>query len=387
MQIIAWVQAAFSALWAGQVERHVAKRSETSVNVLIATPFGSGGRGGIDRLMDALRDGTRDDRFEGCQLWFGATRGPVPLLLSPIYFVLFCLRMTILRLLGRLDVLHLNLAAHGSAHRKAALGRFASWLGVPYVIHLHGSRFRSFLGAASPATRAKMRLFFGDAGRVVVLGRVWRDYVADNLPEARDRIVVLPNATGAFTTPRSRTPRERVRILFLGQLGERKGVRDLVSALDGLRDLEGWDAVIAGDGEVEDTRRRVSELALASRVTLPGWVDVEQARALLADADILVLPSYDENLPMSVIEGMSAGLAVITTPVGAVEDIIQDDVTGLLVPPGDVAALSAGLRRLVSDKPLRDRLGAAAVAFHREHLEIGAYDRRIAQIWRAAAGR
>ena len=83
---------------------------------------------------------------------------------------------------------------------------------------------------------------------------------------------------------------------------------------------------------------------------------------------------------------MAAGLAVVATPVGAVEDIITDGDTGLLVPPGDVPALTDALMRLVNDPQLRERLGKAAQAVHREYLELAPFAETICNIWKAAAG-
>ncbi|MFY9658503.1 MAG: glycosyltransferase, partial [Methylocystis sp.] len=128
-------------------------------------------------------------------------------------------------------------------------------------------------------------------------------------------------------------------------------------------------------------------LGLEERIELPGWVGPEEARRLLAEADILVLPSRDENLPMSVIEGMANGLAVVTTPVGAIEDIIIPEETGLLVPPGDARALAGALQRLILAPDLRAKLGSSARAFHAQHLEISAYYRRLLEIWREVGGR
>lgn len=353
------------------------------IEVLVATPFGAGGRGGIDRLMDTVRTEASAGRIPGCRVRIGATRGPGSLLLSPFYLAVFLVRMALLRAAGRLDVVHINLASHGSAHRKAAIGRVASWLGLPYVVHLHGSRFRGFFDAAHPRTQAKVRRLFADAARVLVLGRIWRDYVTERIPEAGAQVTLLPNATAAFGPRERQEPieGERLRILFLGQLGARKGVADLISALAGIADLDAWETVIAGDGAVDEARRRAASLGIASRIAFPGWTDPAGTRHLLETSDILVLPSYDENLPMSVIEGMSAGLAVLATPVGAVEDILADEQTGLLVAPGDVEALTRQLRRLVTDAPLRQRLGEAAAEFHRQNLELEAYGRRLADIW------
>ena len=82
---------------------------------------------------------------------------------------------------------------------------------------------------------------------------------------------------------------------------------------------------------------------------------------------------------------MASGLAIVATPVGAVEDIVTDGKTGLLVPPGDVDALTVALRRLVADGELRQRLGAAALAVHRERLDIELYAATLAGLWISAA--
>lgn len=358
---------------------------ERTVDVLVATPLGRGGRGGIDRLMDTVRGDVRERRIGDCHVRFGTTRGPFGLVLSPFYLAAFLARMAALKALGRLDVLHVNLSSHGSTQRKLIVCRAARALGIPYVVHLHGSRFRAYFDAARPATQAAVRAMLGEARRVIVLGRAWQEFVTERVPEARDRIVILPNASPAIERT-ARTERGPIRILFLGRLGARKGVPELMDALKQIADLPAWEAMIAGDGDVVETRAKIEALGLSTRVQVPGWVGPEDSIQLLATSNILVLPSRDENLPMSVIEGMSAGLAVIATPVGAVEDIVKDGETGLLVPPGDIAALADALRRLVADARLRAQVGDAGLRFHRSHLEIGGYALRLAALWAEAVG-
>lgn len=363
----------------GDIANTSARADKTSVHVLVATPLGRGGRGGIDRLMDAIRDEAGDGKIGPCEVRFGATRGQRSIWLSPFYLAGFLSRMAWLGARGKLDVLHINLSSHGSARRKAIVARWARWLKVPYVVHLHGSRFQSFFDAADPGTQAAVRQLFSQAARVIVLGSVWRAFVADRMPDASSRVTVLANASQALS--RSLERRDGARILFLGQVGKRKGVPDLIQALAHLKCVPGWRATIAGDGDVTAAREQAQALNLSSQVTFPGWVGPEEARALLVSSDILVLPSFDENLPMSVIEGMSAGLAVVATPVGAVEDIVRNGETGLLVSPGNSDELADALRRLVTEERLRRELGAAAQDFHRRHLEISAYVQRLAKIW------
>jgi glycosyltransferase involved in cell wall biosynthesis len=103
---------------------------------------------------------------------------------------------------------------------------------------------------------------------------------------------------------------------------------------------------------------------------------------LFSETDIFVLPSFWENLPMSVLEAMSHGIAVISTPAGCVEEVIKHQTNGIIVPFGDVGALHAGIVRLIEDPALRQRLGNAARKTHRERYEIERYCARMVEIWR-----
>ena len=352
--------------------------------VLVATPSGQGGQGGIDRLMDSLRSALQHHPRSDLEVTFAASRGAGHIIFSPFYLGQFCLRMLALRLAGRVDLVHINLSSYGSTYRKLIVTAVARLLGVPYVLHLHGADYRLFWSGKRPWLDSLVRSMFEHAGRVIVLGRVWRDFVAKMGPESR--IVILPNAT-----PRPQLAHRgggaTTHILFLGRIGDRKGVPQLIEALARMQPLPGWRATIAGDGEVAAAQQQARDLDVAGRIELPGWVDAPRVAELIAVADILVLPSFDENLPVSVIEGMAAGLAVVATPVGAVEDIVSEGETGLLVPPGDVDALAVALTRLVNDPALRARLGKAGLAVHRARLDIEPYVGEITDIWMDAAHR
>ena len=361
-------------------------RQRSPIRVLIATPFGRGGQGGIDRLMYMVMDELAKLGDMGLAVESAPTRGGRGLVAAQLVFAKFLIRMVWLCLTRRLDLVHLNLASRGSTLRKFILFVIARITGVRTVIHLHGPDFRQFWASARPPVQAAIAWMFRDADRIIVLGTVWRELIATRVPEAEERIVTMANAVPRPALARVKSD-GTVRILFLGRLGERKGTPQLVQALHMLRPLPGWSAILAGDGEVEATAREITRLDLAERVQIPGWVGPENAAKLLAGADILVLPSFDENLPMSVIEAMAHGLAVVATPVGAVEDIVIHNETGLLVQPGDAEALAASLKLQIDDPDLRLRLGTRAQSLHRERLDIVPYVKDLARLWKETATR
>jgi len=349
--------------------------------VLIATPLGVGGMGGIDRIMDEVRKVARLNEAGSVNISFGATRGQGSILLSPFHLILFLTKMALLKILGRIDVLHVNLSSHGSTKRKIIVARWSRLLGIPYVIHLHGSRFRQFWTESTPRTASAIAQMFASAARIVVLGNIWKAFVTEMVPAARDRIVIIPNATPIPRLSHIDDEAGSLRILFLGRVGARKGVPQLIEALSMLPKDGNWRATIAGDGDVEETRQEIERLDLAEHVTLPGWVGTEDVAELLSRSDVLILPSFDENLPMSVIEGMAAGLAIIATPVGAVEDIIIDRETGLLVPTGDSKAIAEAITLLVQQPILRKSIAENAKAFQRQNLDIGLYVKTLENLW------
>ncbi|HLH97119.1 MAG TPA: glycosyltransferase family 4 protein [Xanthobacteraceae bacterium] len=355
------------------------------LRVLIATPFGARQRGGIDRLTDLIIDTLATDctgRIHAARL---VTRGTGTLALSPFIFSWALFRLLVAKARGEVDLLHVNVAAGGSAVRKAILARWARLLGIPYIVHLHGSRFHQFWPTARPSVRRIVDRMFGESAGIIVLGKYWLELVATALPAVRDKISILPNATAPIQGTRLPAADGRVRISFLGELGPRKGTPQLVEALGRLAKYPQWVATLAGNGQIQPTRDRVRELGIEGRVAVPGWLDASRVNEILRSTDILVLPSFAENLPMSILEAFAYGAAVIATPVGAVAEVIVPESNGLLVPAGDVENLTKALLRLIIEDELRASLGAAAKRDHAKHYDIQVYLARLTEIWRTAA--
>ena len=155
-------------------------------------------------------------------------------------------------------------------------------------------------------------------------------------------------------------------VLFVGRLVERKGVTHLIEAVRRLpADLRGR-LVVIGDGpERAALETQARDSGLGDRVEIRGRVSDESLRATYARSDVLVLPSIldargdTEGLGVVLLEAMSYGVPVVASDIGGITDIVEHDQSGLLVPPGDPAALAQTLERLARDPALRARLGAA----------------------------
>ena len=291
------------------------------------------------------------------------------------------LRLCRFRAAGWRGTVHANLSKHGSTVRKIMVSHLAALTGTRLVIHLHGSGYDAFFAGLPELLQRRVVALFRRADRIVVLGRSWADWVTATTGVPPERVTILYNGVRRpERQPRAAGP---CRILFLGRLGTRKGTPELIDALasPALARHE-WHATLAGDGDLDGARTQIARNGGGERITLPGWLDAEAAAALMARADILVLPSHAENFPISIIEALAAETAVVATPVGATPELLQDGVSALFVPVGDVAALAAALARLIDDPALRRSIAAAGHAVFTEHLEIDALARRLAALHR-----
>jgi glycosyltransferase involved in cell wall biosynthesis len=351
------------------------------MRVLMATPGGRRGKGGIASLVNYLV-AALPSRLPGLRCDVIDTYGPGAFWLMPFYYVLSVLQLIVARLAGRVDLLHIHMSHYGSAVRKLTLALIATSFGVRTVMHMHGSDFHLYYRSLPGWYKRAVVAILRRCARVVVIGDYWREFATKELGLDPARIVLIHNGVPRPDVTH-RAASDTLRLLMLGELGPRKGTPELIAALatPELRARK-WTATLAGNGPVDEFRSKVAALGLSERIVLPGWQSSDQVKALLAEADIFVLPSRQEGLPVAILEAMAGNVAVIATPVGAIGDAIVDGETGLLVPPGDVPALTTALIRLVDNLALRQALAQRARMRFEERFTIDRTADKTAALYR-----
>ena len=141
-------------------------------------------------------------------------------------------------------------------------------------------------------------------------------------------------------------------IVMLGRLEERKGTYDLLEVInDIVKKYENIKFVLAGDGDLERLDKKIKQLEIPqNNIEVLGWIDSNKRHELLKDCLIYVLPSYNEGMPMSVLEAMSYGIPCISTNVGSIPSVIENNNNGIIINPGDKIALRESLINLLDDK-------------------------------------
>lgn len=280
------------------------------------------------------------------------------------------------------DVVHINISHGGSSLRKFIVWLVCKILGKPVILHLHSSTYRTFIRNISSRSARLLRWMFRNTDYVIVLGQGWAQFAVDVLTVPPERIRIVNNAVAdPGVSVNLRVP--VCNMLFLGAVGERKGMPELLNAL-AMPDLKNraWHLTVAGNGDLEEFKDFVRNAGLDTRVHFEGWVDAPRVRELLLGSQILVLPSRAENQPLSVLEGMAYGLAVVATRVGAVPEVIEDRETGLLVDVQDEFGLAKALAELVDNEELRVKIGAAARAAYLQNHRPETQIMHLLQIYR-----
>lgn len=355
--------------------------------IYLASPLGTIG-GGMFKVADYLIQAQAATQPAGsAQLCALDTRGQGSALGSMAVLATALARIVAGRFSGRLAGVHVNMAERLSVFRKGVLIACCRLLGVPVVLHLHAAQLPQFYSTIPAPFRAASRWVFSLASTVIVLGDTARRFVIDELRVPPDKVELVFN--GVPSPPMSATaeqtsviPADRHRqILFLGNLSERKGVSDLLDALalPGL-DRQRLSVTLAGGGELPRYQAKAQALGLEKTVRFTGWCGQAQVAELMAQADLLVLPSYDEGLPLVILEALAAKVAVVCTPVGEIGSVLTHGFHGWLVQPGDVPGLAAGLQRVLDEPGLSERMVHNGRALYEQKFSMSQFFAHIAQI-------
>ncbi|WP_299405952.1 glycosyltransferase family 4 protein [Acaryochloris sp. IP29b_bin.148] len=282
----------------------------------------------------------------------------------------------------KVDIVHIHVSERGSVLRTILLARIAFIFHRPVVLHAHGAEFKPFFSKMPGWAQKIISSIFGQCDGFIVLSDFWQNFYISQLGLIPERVFTLPNSVELPTEIPCRQDSSPVNLVFCGRVGHRKGAFDLIQALAELPlHLKARAHLsIAGDGEIEQGQLLADRLGVSDLITFMGWINPGQRDQMLANADIFILPSYNEGLPLAILEAMAWGIPPITTPVGGIPEVVLPNQNGLLVSPGNVQQLSKAIGYLLEDTERRLKLGKSARATA-ESLDIRTYTHRLGRIY------
>ena len=284
------------------------------------------------------------------------------------------------------QVVHVHTCSGFSFWRSGLDVLLARTLGARAVLHVHGARFHLFLAGLGPLEGWAARRVLHACSRVVVLGQVWAERLAPWC--GPDRIAVVPNGVPVSSGPHPIRSPESTEFVCIANYERRKGLVDLVQAFARLPGVRRMRLTIVGADVEPDYRASLADAAravgLEDQVALLGPVTPQDVRGFYQRADVFCLPSYDEGLPMSMLEAMAEGLPVIATPVGAVPEVLIEHIHGLVHQPGDIDGLARCMQQLIDKPLLRMNYGEAGRHVIEDRHSIDRMARLLVDVYRSA---
>lgn len=289
-----------------------------------------------------------------------------------------------LRSLEKSQLVHLHHSTNNNFLLHTVLLRIAKVVGKKVILHNHGSDFHEFYNSRSEMVKRWIANSLESADCVIVLSNSSMRWCEGIAPRGNYCVLRNPIPFDVSYVDRNQSRHSVGNILLLGRLEERKGVYDLLSVIPEV--VEFFPHVrftLAGDGNVEGVRKLVRKNNLLEYVKVPGWVDGTAKLEILRHSDIFVLPSYNEGLPMALLETMASGIVPIVTPVGGIPELVTDRKNGLLVNPGDREGLRDAIISLVTNKSLYEALASKAYETVHQQSSLEGYVVRLFRIYKS----
>lgn len=274
------------------------------------------------------------------------------LLTRSVYNFIAILKFVIIINKVKYNIIHIHMAERGSFFRKSIYILISKIFKIKVIVHLHGAEFEEFYINSNKAIKKYISYILDECNTIIVLSREWKFKIKKM---TNTEIEVLFNS---ISIPNNYLYNNKsLNISMVGRMAKRKGIYDLLDIMEDIIKVDDKvKFVLAGDGELDKINNIIKDKKLSKHVHLLGWVDEEKRAEIYRDTCIYVLPSYNEGMPMSILEAISYGIPVVSTVVGGIPSIITNDVNGYLINPGDKNKLKESLIYLIKNEKIRNSI-------------------------------
>lgn len=255
-----------------------------------------------------------------------------------------------------IEIVHIHGAANASFYRCRMFIRQAKKYGKKVILHEHAADFREFYAEAKD--KKEIVDTINSCDKLIVLSQSWKEYFSGIGVEEK-KIAVLNNIVSPPVIKPLQRKDNKLHLLFLGEISKRKGGYDLLKAIVENKEIfENRLCLRMGGNVVDgDIRKYISDNQLSEIVSYEGWIAGDHKIDCLNWADVYILPSYNEGLPIAILEAMSYSHPIISTPVGGIPEVVHDK-NGILVEPGNIQQIASSLKYYMDNKDAIKQQGA-----------------------------
>ena len=250
----------------------------------------------------------------------------------------------------KFNIFHLHVASNGSTFRKILYAKVIKKSGKKIILHIHGGQYLEFYKNLSKKYQVRVKEFLIEADYVIALSERWKESFEINFN--LKNCVVLQNGIDIEKYEKAKKYPQKLnrKFLFLGRVIEDKGIFDLMEALSSVvKKYSDICVYVGGDGDKIKVLELIKKYKLENNFKLLGWLNEEKKIETLAKVDTFILPSHYEALPMSILEAMACGKAIISTKIGAIPEVVINNENGIVIEVGDIQKLANAMEKVSTD--------------------------------------
>lgn len=276
------------------------------------------------------------------------------------------------------EIVHIHVASRRSTFRKSWYVRLAKKYNKKVILHIHGAGYKKFYSECSQRQKEYIKRTFELCDKVIVLSEEWYDYFKELMDEKKIEVIynsiIMPSDFEKNL--------DTNKFLFLGRIGNRKGIFDLLEVFSQIVDkYPNIKLYVGGDGEIERLKREIIDKKLSNNVEYIGWISGNKKMQYLKECSFYVLPSYNEGMPMSVLEGMAYKNVTLSTNVGGIPKVIENLQNGIIFNPGDINTMKKNIVMLLEDEKLRKKLSENAYKTIKNKFDINELIKKVLELY------
>lgn len=252
----------------------------------------------------------------------------------------------------KIKIVHIQGASYNSFHRKYVFFWLSKYVFNKKIIyHIHGAEFHLFYNKANSKLKKKIVKFLTNSDLIICLSEEWKKYFKNTFK--LKRIEILNNV---INKPEKHTKKQLNKtdflyFLFLGTIGKRKGMWDILNVIiNHKNEFKGKIKLfVGGNGEIEKMLTIIEKEKLSEIVEFIGWVKDTKKIEMLKKCHVYILPSYNEGLPISILEAMSYSMPIISTNVGGIPQVVENNKNGFLIEPGNKEQIYSSIKFFIDN--------------------------------------
>lgn len=324
-------------------------------------------KGGIASVVNGYKGSKLEEDYEVIYVESYKDGGKLTKILKAIKGYLHFMKVL---LVDKPELVHIHSSFGPSFYRKLPFIFMASWSEIPIFNHIHGADFEEFYLNASEKKKIQIKKVYGKCSKLLALSEEWKEKLSQIVPS--QNIVILENHSILHEDAlEGRLMRKSTNtVLFLGELGRRKGCYDIPAVVEKVVTLvPNVKFILCGAGSAEDEsniKKLFEEKGLETHVEFLGWVRDKEKDKVLRETDLFFLPSYNEGMPMSILDAMGYGMPVVSTNVGGIPKLVHDGENGICCDAGDIETMAVGIAKILTNQKLRDSFAALSFKIAKE---------------------